>query len=105
MPAARNERITLQLSQLEKGPLSLRKELLSPCDQGEFRVNEYSVKLNTIIAMYPNQAGEIKRLAQQFSDSGVKVSYMQFTAKYALCYVVFDYHARQIIHTLPTPKC
>ena len=67
MPAARNERITLQLSQLEKGPLSLRKELLSPFDQGEFRVNEYSVKLNTIIAMYPNQAGEIKRLAQQFT--------------------------------------
>ena len=105
MPVVRDERLALQLSQLAKGPLYIRDELLSPFDQGDFRVDEYSVKLNTIIALYPDQGGEIKRLARQFYDSGLKVSYMQFTAKYALCYVVFDHEARQIIHTLPTPKC
>lgn len=105
LPVSRDERLKLQLSQLTGGPLYIREKLLSHFDQGDFRVSEYSVKIGEIIAMYPEQKDEINRLNQGFSDSGLSVSYMQFTAKYALCYVAFDNQKRQIIQTLPTTQC
>lgn len=105
LPVSREERLKLQLSQLAEGPLYIREELLSSFDQGDFRVSDYSVKIDTIIAMYPEQKDEISRLNQGFSDAGRSVSYMQLTAKYALCYAVFDNHKRQVIQTLPTAQC
>ena len=105
LPVSRDERLKLQLSQLAEGPLYIRKELLSPFDQGDFRVSEYSIKIGVIIAMYPEQKDEINRLDQAFLNSGRSVSYMQLTAKYALCYIAFDNQKRQIIQMLPTAQC
>ncbi|MBV1870882.1 MAG: hypothetical protein KUG76_08230 [Gammaproteobacteria bacterium] len=105
LPVKREERLTLQLSQLADGPLYVRENLLKTFDDGSFNPYDYGVDIREIIRLHPGSEGEILAVDEKYTTLGVEITYMTLNGKYGLCFVVFDIDKNKIMDTLSTEQC